>query len=529
MGENGLKTSLQLKVLDALVHMHAAVKNVQMYAADSPVIENSIERLYLYFLDILREESPLIFAESDQQATVCGDFIMQKDQGTAHVQFLLDTLFNFGLESITFEKGLIKNELDSFITLIARKPEHLHHLGGLAKLMKDSKIVHIRADKKTLTLFLNDDRETDDADQSLSETVSQTPDSENDPISDRIAEILKALRRIKEMEEGIESFVSEEQRERINQLLAWVIGWLERETNVTPSYKQTKNSMHNLIHGFIGQGFFAEANAAISVLDKIKSGSLPKNAQIKETVAECLQHLTSEDNIDFLFKEINVNEKNKTADAFELLSFFGEDLVIRKLLDTVRNAKDSKERIRIIHIIREMGRKAIPAIKENITMDAPWYFLRNMAYILGRIGNENSADSLKPLMIHKDKRVRMEALKSVCLTGGSKKGAILLSVLPGVDAELKLHIVETLGKIKHTEAIPVLQDMLKNKSAMSKEAQISLQGKICDALGSIGSPLAIPILTEIVESKSFLGIGGAYPTEVKHAAERALNFIKRKL
>ena len=104
---------------------------------------------------------------------------------------------------------------------------------------------------------------------------------------------------------------------------------------------------------------------------------------------------------------------------------------------------------------------------------------------------------------------------------------MLLSALPDADYELKVSIIEMLGKIKCTEAVTALVDMLKSKSPMAKEQQAALQEKICTALGFIGSPEAIPTLSEIAESKSFLGIG-SYPVEVKYSAARALKSIQRK-
>jgi HEAT repeat protein len=200
---------------------------------------------------------------------------------------------------------------------------------------------------------------------------------------------------------------------------------------------------------------------------------------------------------------------------------------MNKLLNSVRDASDSKERISIIHIIEEMGHRAIPAIIASINMNAPWYYLRNMAYILGRIGNEANADILRALLLHKDKRVHKEALKSIGQTGGNKRGPLLLSFLPQAEDELRVNVIEMLGKIRYTEAVPSLLDMLKNKSLIAKDEQISLQEKICNALGTIGSSDAIKTLSEIAESKSFLGIR-SYPEEVKHAAKRALANIKRK-
>ena len=82
-----------------------------------------------------------------------------------------------------------------------------------------------------------------------------------------------------------------------------------------------------------------------------------------------------------------------------------------------------------------------------------------------------------------------------------------------------------LGKIKYANAVSNLLDILKNKSLT---ANVSLQEKICAALDFIGSPEAIPTLSEIAESKSFLGIRWYYTVELRHAAQIALESIKRK-
>jgi HEAT repeat protein len=103
---------------------------------------------------------------------------------------------------------------------------------------------------------------------------------------------------------------------------------------------------------------------------------------------------------------------------------------------------------------------------------------------------------------------------------------MLLSMLFLVDQELRVDIIEALGKVKCKEAVTDLHNILKSNSTIAKN-DISVPQKICNALGAIGSPEAIKVLTSIAESKSILGIG-SYPKDVKYAAERTLAYIKRK-
>jgi hypothetical protein len=505
---------LQLKAIDALACIRTAIKNVQLYPSVDPAITNSIETLYLHFLETLRQDAPSVFAQLEKKYLPGENISNQQENETIHISSLLDILLALGIKGVSFDKDMEKEELHIFINLLARNPKPVQDEVDLPRLAAENEPANIDpADIEYVTL---------EKDQ---EIISE-PDVAENQISESIDRVEKIFTRMNAMEGAIEAIPSDEKMEMIKRLSAQAEEWVERETIFTPEYKEICQRLQSLLQDFIGNGFFAEAKPIINVFSKINNGTLKKDDEIRNVSLDVIRNLASDNNINILYKEISVNERNKKFEASQIFAGFG-DIVINKLLNGLRNAVDSKVRISIIHIIGEMGPAAIPAVKASINMNSPWYYLRNMAYILGRIGNETSADILKPLLLHKEKRVRMEAFKSIGQTGGNMRGPVLLSVLPQADQELRVNIIEMLGKIKYAEAVTDLQDMLKSKSSMAKDDLISLQEKICKALGVIGSPEAIKALSEVAEAKSILGIG-SYSKEVKYAAERALAYVRKK-
>jgi len=499
-------TELQLKAVDRLVHLHATMRNAP---PENVAIMNFIETLYLYLLEKLRQEAPAVFALLEKQALSGADSVNQQKDETIPVSSLMDIFRALDTKSISFDKDLESEELRILIKLPAKT----------GQTVKDE----IEAPK------FAPENETEDvvnAAVAINQAIASEPEIAEAGISDSVTEMQKVFNRLKEMDGTIASFLFEEQKDLIKKLSRQAVEWLESETAATPAYKERCLSLQALLQDFINHGLFAEAYPIVNVFSRINKSELKKDDTVRAVALEVLGNLASEDNINILFKEIDINEKNKTADACQILFGFG-DIVIKKILHRIRYATESKERIHFIHIIQEMGQIAIPSIRESITVDAPWYYLRNMAYLLGRIGNEASVDILRSLLLYKDKRVRAEAFKSLGQTGGNKRGQVYLSILPYVEPEMRISIIEMLGKIKCVEAVDDLQDMLKAKTSMTKEDQISLQEKACIALGAIGSPEAVKILSEVAESKSFLSIQ-SYPTEVKYAAKRALEYIKRK-
>lgn len=352
------------------------------------------------------------------------------------------------------------------------------------------------------------------------------PDIEEESISESIARMEKIFIRLNALDGAVSALPSKEQIDMIKKLSIRAAQWVEQNKDFSFEYKEICHRLQKLLQDFIDSGFFEEAIPIIDVFNRINNGTLIKDNLLREVSLEVLKNLASDNNIGILIKEINTNGSNKSIEARKIIAGFG-DMVIKKLLNNLLSATDSKQRISVLHIIEEMGEAAIPSISFSIKVNSPWYYLRNVAYILGRIGNETSVDTLQPLLLHKDKRVRKEAFKSINQTGGNRRGEVLLSVLPQADQQLRVDIIETLGRIKYAEAVTDLQDMIKTKTSMPKEEQIAFHEKICAALGSIASPEAIKTLTEIAESKSILGLG-SYPKEVKYAAQRALSNIRKR-
>jgi|GEM_PF-478613 len=536
---------LQLKAIDALVRIHSAVKNIQLYPPVDSQITNFIEMLYLHLADTLRQDAPSAFAELQEKALSRGNTLNQKEDETINVSSLLDILIALDVKNISFDKDLDNEELNIFINIFAKKPKTLQKERAFPELAVEEPAARVEPDNKEYITLEKEQEivaEPDIAEKPAArvepdnkeyitlekeQEIITGPDITKDQISQSITELEKVFARINALDGAISSAPSEEKMEEIRELSRQAAQWLEKEEDCTLEYKELCRRLETVLQEFIENGFFAEATPIINAFSKINDGTLKKDEKIRDISIKILRNLASDNNFNLLFKEINTNDNNKKNDACQVFAGFGS-IVINKLLDGLKKASDSKARVSIIHIIEEMGPVAIPAIKASIDMNAPWYYVRNMAYVLGRIGNEKSIEILKPLLLHKEKRVRKEAFKSACQTGGSMRGPLLLSILPHVDKELRMDIIEMLGKIKYAEAVTDLQYMLKSKyNTMAKNDQISLQEEICKTLGAIGSSSAIKILSEIAEAKSILGMG-SYPKEVKNAAERALAYIRRK-
>jgi len=319
--------------------------------------------------------------------------------------------------------------------------------------------------------------------------------------------------------EIVDHFNEEERSDFIEKSHKKLIMWIELETSFTPAYEKFCQNLKNLAETFIKKGQFSESLTILDIYYLIDSGTIEKNDQIQTVVMQAIQDIASKEVLQLLLNEFTSRSNNREKEAGKVLSRIGKGS-LPILLEALKKEPGSNERVRIMEVIIESGPVAINFITEKLKTDEPWYFKRNLVYLLGRIGSEDDANILVPLMEDDNVQLRQEAIKSINRIGGVHRGRLLLPVLAEVNDDIKIGIVESLGSLRYQEAVAPLLALLKASPLRSSETRILLEEKICKALGSIGSPEAMQTLKSISKPR-FLNVKG-YSRKVRKAAVNAL-------
>lgn len=326
--------------------------------------------------------------------------------------------------------------------------------------------------------------------------------------------------------EIVENLPDKEKQTVLRGIAGKLLDWVKLETLATPAYRKICGFLRDHVNHLIWQDDFHTAIPVLDFFNDVRTGVIEKNDTIHEISVDFIDASASDERIAILFNIFKDGEQDQKRDAGEMLIRLG-DTAMNQLLDLLKEQRDSNERVRIMRLIISAGRRAIPPVRGRIDKEQPWFYLRNIAYILSHIGDESSAEAMQPLLLHENIKVRLEALKSINRTGKSKRCTLLLSVLPQVEHKFMINIIDVLGNAKCAEAEPALVILLENNPIKDKDLRAALQERICAALGSIGLSNSIPVLSRIVGTKSFLGIS-RYPENVKAAAAKALTSIKKR-
>jgi hypothetical protein len=304
-----------------------------------------------------------------------------------------------------------------------------------------------------------------------------------------------------------------------------VLTWITSETVPTTAFRTICVQLKDLTQSRIRTQRFADSLPILETFRFIASRPVEKDDPIQSAASDTLREIASADIQDIFLEEFRFDKTGQRNEAGRSLVMTAQ-YSINPLLDLLQGSETSSERGLILNLIPEIGPAAAPAVIERIKEDAPWYYLRNLVRLLGRVGSEGHAKILAPLMVHDDLRVQREAFKSINNIGGTCKGEILLNALSRCDDQLKVSVVTTLGSLKYRDAVKPLVELFKSKLNLSEEMKVDLKEKICLALGNIGDREALPFLTEVSKQSGIFGFKSHNP-KVKTAAGRAAGMLSK--
>ncbi|MGM0451580.1 MAG: HEAT repeat domain-containing protein [Thermodesulfobacteriota bacterium] len=301
--------------------------------------------------------------------------------------------------------------------------------------------------------------------------------------------------------------------------------WVKFETAVTTEFERVTGQMQQLSQELIENDREQDAEQILEAYHLVARGNLEKDEAIQALAGNMLQNVATDAILDTLLKEKKSGQNRPKDDIYSLVIL--GSTTVERLLDRLYDSRNMSERNRIIQAIGQIGKPALGPVIERLHQGGPWYYLRNLVLLAGRLGDERQLSTLATIVGHADYRVQLEAIKSIQNIGGSEAGRILYEHIDTIDDQLKGYMISVLGALRYRPAAPYLIDLITSRApGKSKADHAEIREKTCEALGRMQAQEAVTALEKVVRSKGVLG-RKTHPENVRSAAARALSNIKR--
>ncbi len=237
------------------------------------------------------------------------------------------------------------------------------------------------------------------------------------------------------------------------------------------------------------------------VLQGLKDAA-PRSSAVDRAVADTTDDLLSSRllraMLDILWEGRGTGVEDDIRTCLELLA----DRVVFPLMGILGEEERAERRRMLCDIIVAIGRDRIDDVGRSVS-DARWYLVRNVAYILGRLGDPRGVAYVAGLAKHREYRVRCEAVAALARIGSQDAEDHLTSLLDDPDDRIRTKAILSLSDAGVFPALPKLLRLLEQPDLLQRH--FPLKKEIIAALSRARVLDALPVLAHFARRRFVLG------------------------
>jgi HEAT repeat protein len=511
------------------------VKAFRFYPPDNPTLKGFRDQLLRKFQFFLNKYQSFVIQIGEYDLSYKGKILYENRDIKISLAF---SLYKDGLREIRFMKNLEEWELQGIIDILKRSEQinpleddivtmmwekDFVHVSTLAtdEFLEETPIIipgHVDQFRKSLVVKplahhvdVDLGQEGSEEGVDLDEVLSKVTDEPSPFVSDRSVYSLTP-----DEAEGLRKDVEAE----VNPIFAFNITDILFEILVLEKeqefYQDAVRTLIKVLDGFLTLGEFVQATDLLKrAYILLKTDGL-QDWQI-EKIGEILLEAGGEARVARIGKVLE-REEVRLEEVNAYLSLLQKNS-IQPLVKLLGELKNSKARRVFCDALSEIGKDAIELLIPFME-DRRWFLVRNIVYILGRIGKEESLPYIQKAFNHEENRVRREAIQALGLIGGQKTVGLLVRALTDNDVRIRCMAAINLGKTgKKTGLIPLVE-IVQSKDFYKREP-VEIKA-FFNGIGMAGSDEVVPVLQDLLERKSWFGRGKTDETRIGAAHALAM-------
>jgi len=485
-------------------HLTKTSKTLQIYLPNNPIHQKFINELEEKLQVHLTQYGTLRLRIKQFELFCLGQSIYEN---TNRMESLAFKLFIDGLREISFHSGLEKEELITFLEIIGKRTEGEIADDDIVTLLWEKHLVHV---KYIVVDDLQGDYRIEDCKEmqvrsSGSGELRQMHQQEAGSPQEMVLTAPKgieipSLHIFRLTEEEIRKMKAEVRGEEDLDLVAELqeilfdILRIEREPVL---FGEILGIIDNIFESLLLRGDFFHARAIMTFFQEMSDPEKNLPPPLVDQIQKAKVQAGNPKRIAMLESVLNGCEQEQLEHFFSLMMFFDARLV-PSLVELLGSIDKMKARRVLCDVLIKLGAGEIDFLISKLDDDR-WYLVRNLIYILGKIGNPKAIKGFPRLMQHKDAKIRKEVLHALDMIEDPKTNTLLIKVFSDPDLSNRLFAIRTLAKRKAQEALEPLLQLLVAKEFEEKE--LPEKKEIFDSIAKIGGDKVVPQMQRLLQIK----------------------------
>ncbi len=278
------------------------------------------------------------------------------------------------------------------------------------------------------------------------------------------------------------------------------------------AYLDAAAIMGRLIEIAILAGDLARANRLMDILRGLPAAKSTARSDFSAATDQVIREIGRRD-LMVQFGAVLNRQKEVDFDALTTFLVHLGSSAAPTLCDLLGDIDDMKMRRALCEALAITCKNNVEILIQRLS-DSRWFVVRNILYVLGRIGHQGVERALGEALYHADVRVRKEAVRALGGIDSATSRAYLNSALRDTDRSIRILVAQLVGKRVDERAAQVLWSVIESPEFATRDAEE--RSVFFVALGRSGSDVMVPRLDRVLTR------GGLFRTEQGGKKEAAL-------
>jgi len=501
------------KVRDILLTLVKTKRAFEMYPSNNPILGKFQDELFHRFESFLGENGRLCLVIKQQDIYYKGRSVYHNAEKDDNLALLF---YKDGLRELTFTDGLSTDELTDFLDVIRVRPETSAESfdDDIATLLWEKDFLHLSYFVVEEFIEGPTSEEEEEAGRMMER---KTPDGEfveayEDAVQEeeKPREIFSPLESISMGFQGMFSLGEEEVKSLKEEMealtdenfLVTAISALFESLYIdrgTRDFEVLMDNLDSALNYLIHNGGFATAALILRKFNELKADKETFTQKEADRFNSSITKAGSESRVKAIADVLNSGRDIDLEAMRQFMGFLGRSSII-PLSNLMAEIQDMKYRRYLIDVLVLLGRDNVDVLAAGLK-DKRWFVVRNVAVILGRIGDKNALEHLRQALSHPEPRVRREIVRSLGMVGGPKAGEILLHAAQDQDPQIRMAALRYLPAAQSYSMIDNLIEMIMRPDFPDKT--LPEKRVFFEVLAEVGQEHVMPYLLKTFKKKPF--------------------------
>ncbi len=259
-------------------------------------------------------------------------------------------------------------------------------------------------------------------------------------------------------------------------------------------FLETASTMGRLLEHEIENGNLERANELLGRLRAIPESKTGSKNEFRAATDQVIQTIARPDLL------VRFSARLQTRPDLDLVALTGFFVHLGTgaaptLCDLLGETGDRKIRRALCEALAVSCKNNVDLLIHRL-WDPRWFVVRNLLYVLGRIGHHGVERALGEALYHQDVRVRREAVRALGGIDSPTSRAYLNSALRDTDRSVRILVAQTVVKRVDERAAQVLWSVIESPEFTGRDGDERTTFFV--ALGRAGSDVLVPRLEKIL-------------------------------